>query len=86
MEMEEQNGEQEYSYDYLIYAENEGKAWEIARNHARTFYGNDDHPGRETEDNVFEFMHGCPVVAIKDLFETTESMFVQHMLCRNSLT
>ena len=56
MELEERNGEQEYSYDFLIYAKDEEEAWEIARNYARTFYGEDDYAGNETENNVFEFM------------------------------
>jgi len=86
MEMEEINGEQEYSYDYLIYAGNEEEAWEIAKSYARTFYGEDEYAGEEMENNVFEFMHGCISVAIKGLYETTKNMFIQHMLCRCTLT
>ena len=85
MELEERNGEQEYSYDFLIYAKDEEESWEIARNNARTFYGEDDYVGEETENNVFEFMHGCIIVEIKGLYETTKDMFVEHMLFRYTL-
>ncbi|MEN6319770.1 MAG: hypothetical protein ABFD82_13560 [Syntrophaceae bacterium] len=85
MELEEHNGEQEYSYDFLIYAKNEEEAWQIARNYARTFYGEDDFAGKEPDTNVFEFMYGCIIVEIKGLYETTKDIFMEHMLFRYTL-
>ena len=85
LELEEQNGEQEYSYDFLIYAKDEEEARVIAQNYAQTFYGEDDDAGKEIEDNVYEFLCGCIIVEIKGFYETTKELFIEHILTRYSI-
>jgi len=78
LQLEEINGEQEYSHDSLIVAENMKDAKEFARQHARTWY--DDETVKETEPGVFEFFHGCIIVRIMELSETTREKFIERLL------
>ena len=78
LRLEEINGEQEYSHDSLIVAENIKDAEEVARQHACTWY--DDAEVEETEPGVFEFFHGGIIVKIIDLTETTRETFVNRLL------
>ena len=78
LRLEEINGEQEYSHDSLVIAENMKDAEEFARQHARTWY--DDEDVEETEPGVFEFFHGCIIVKIVELSETTRENFVNRLL------
>ena len=78
LQLEEINGEQEYSHDTLIVAKNMRDAKRFAWKHARTWY--DDKDVEETEPGVFEFFHGCIIVKIMDLSETTRENFVGRLL------
>jgi hypothetical protein len=78
LRLEEINGEQEYSHDSLIVAENMKDAEGFAHQHARTWY--DDEDVEETEPGVFEFFHGCIIVRIMELAETTREKFVSRLL------
>jgi len=85
MRLEERNGEQEYSYNYLIRAKTEGEAWELARKMAASFYGEDEDGNPEGtivdgDDCVYEFPGLWIVVKIDDLSPTTKGEYVRRML------
>ncbi|MBN2569839.1 MAG: hypothetical protein JXB42_10465 [Deltaproteobacteria bacterium] len=77
--LEEINGEQEYTYDYLIETENLEQAIAIANKHAGTFYL--DKP-EEVCDGNYVFFGGAVCVEIKSVTETSKEDFVKDMLQR----
>jgi len=80
--LEEINGEQEYSYDYLIEAENHAEANEIAERHASSFY--DDEP--EIVDGSYVFFGGAITTEAVSVEETTKENFTERMLREATLT
>ena len=80
--LEEINGEQEYSYDYLIEAESLEEAEAIANTHAGTFYC--DEP-EEVYDESYAFFGGAICVEIGSITETTKEGFIKDMLRRATL-
>ena len=80
--LEEINGEQEYSYDYLIEAESLEEAESIANTHASTFYC--DEP-EEVHDGSYAFFGGAICVEIDSITETTKEGFIKDMLRRVTL-
>ena len=83
MELEERNGEQEYSYEYLIYAKDIYEAWEMAKEKARTWY--DDEDVELTETGEYEFFGGSLVARITEVCPMTEREFTEMMLNRYSI-
>ncbi len=81
-DLEEINGEQEYSYNYLIEAENHKEAIEIAERHAGSFY--DDRP--EIIDGSYVFFDGEITTKVGEVSETTKEDFVHDMLREVTLT
>ena len=75
--IEEINGEQEYSYDYLVNAENEREANRIAEELAESFYGDDN---VEKNGDYYEMFGGSIAVKVESLIPTTKSRFIKHML------
>lgn len=74
--LEEVNGEQEYSYDYLIESGCYEEAVEIAEIHASTFYGDD----AEKCDGSYVFFGGALCVEVRSVIETTKEAFIKSML------
>jgi len=80
--LEEINGEQEYSYDYLIEAASLSQAAEIAEAYAGSFYN--DKP--EIIDGGYIFFDGTIAVEVASVIETTKEDFVQNMLREKTIT
>lgn len=78
LRLEEINGEQEYYHDFLVIAKDRKEARKFARQHAHEWYADDN--VEEIETDVFEFFHGCIIVKIVDLSDTTREMFIDRML------
>ena len=79
--LEELNGEQEYTYDYLIEAGSQAEAEEIAEAYAGSFY--DDAPERIDGSYVF---FGTIVTEVLSVNETTKERFTSDMLQNVTLT
>jgi hypothetical protein len=87
MTLEERNGEQEYSYDYLIRADKAEEAWKIARRLAAGWYGEDEDGNPEGslvdgEDRVYEFPGTWILVSIDYFGRTKKGEFIEYMLNR----
>lgn len=77
-QLEERNGEQEYSYDYLIKAKSFVEAQARMELEASQFYGSD---GEKEGDGYFFESAGIYVEA-KCLAQTTKAQFIKDMLQR----
>jgi hypothetical protein len=80
-EIKELNGEQEYSFDYLIYAVTKSDAVVVAEGMARTWYSEDEDDVEEV-DGCYEFFGGLLIVSVVELKEMTEGEFVDRLLNR----
>lgn len=78
----ERNGEQEYGYDYLVYAETFETAQAKMNHCAEQWY---DDPDVKLVDDHYEFFGGCIFVTIDSGYECTEKEFVDGLLVRYSL-
>jgi len=79
--IKELNGEQEYSYDYLIEARNIAEANKRAETYAGKFYN--DKPYACDESYVF---FDTINVEVDSIIETTKEDFVKDLLRRYTLT
>jgi len=83
--IEERNGEQEYTYDYLVKAKDVEEARQKARRAARTWYGRPDgietHEGYE-EEPWFSFLGGAVMTQVQSVKETTKRSFTKTLLDR----
>jgi len=79
--LNEQNGEQEYSYDHIVEAENLNEAQKKAEIYASNFYGKADEmdENKELIEKTFWFFGGCIAVNISDLYETTKEKFLERI-------
>ena len=80
--LEEINGEQEYSYDYLVVAPSMKAAEQIAETQTRSFYS-DEHATKN--DGWFEFFGGSIAVRVFALTKTTKAAFVKRMTAARTL-
>jgi len=69
----EYNGEQEYSNNHILAAEDIDEAWQTAREYFSQWYDDGDEPDEhETDDpDRFEYCGGCIGLKIKGVGETT---------------
>jgi hypothetical protein len=72
----EYNGEQEYSYDFLIAAQTKEEADKKAIDYIQAFYSN----GKWIEPDLCEYDGGCITVRFDHLWKTTKNEFVNKML------
>lgn len=79
--VKEINGEQEYSYDYLVEAENLTEAKRIAAVFARRFYS--DTPVISDDGYIF---FDTIWVGVESLTETTKEKFIEDIICGLTLT
>lgn len=82
-ELEETNGEREYTYFHLIEADDLDKANRIAEHHASTFFGD---PNVELEGNAWFSCGGQFAVTITRLGATTKEEWLQKMYNRALIT
>ena len=75
--LEERNGEQEYSYQYLIHAKDKDEALEIAEDYAKTFY---DDEGVELDEDTYYFFGGEIAVTIDLLVEKSKEDFIDDIM------
>lgn len=81
-ELIEHNGEQEYSYDYIIEADNLKEAENILDGHAKTFYDDKD---VESDNEGYCFFGGALFVAIGTVHPTTKEEWLEEMFRQNLL-
>jgi hypothetical protein len=82
----ERNGEQEYSHDYLVYANTQKEADEMATEHARNWYDNTNELDPYDKDNdCFWFLGGCIAVTISPCSETDAEQFAIALADRYTL-
>ena len=82
--IEERNGEQEYTYDYITYAESIEEAETTADRIASKWYG-DDFEGEcdiEKDGEWYIFYNSCSVCAIRvySIGETTKEKWIEKMV------
>jgi len=76
----ERNGEQQYSYEYLIAALCEIEATEKAHSLVKQWYAD---PGVEKDgENCYAFFGGCLTVEIESVFEITLVEYLSQQLLR----
>ena len=78
----ERNGEQEYYYDYLIYAKDHEEAYQMADKYARNFYSDCD----EKEEEYYLFDGGGLACRIEILHEMSKEDFVNMVVGSQLLT
>lgn len=89
--LKERNGEQEYSYDHIIKAENLEKAEEIYDAYAKRFYDDADFETGEIEepekdsDGTYWFFGGAIGVEIEFISPTTKEKWMQDQFNMNLL-
>lgn len=79
--IKELNGEQEYSYDYLIEAKNFAEANKAAEAYAGKFYNDKPY----VCDGGYVFF-GTISVEVESIMETTKDNFIKDLLYRYTLT
>jgi hypothetical protein len=84
-QLEERNGEQEYTYDYLIKATSLEKAKERLILEAEQFYGSDAEKIDDGNDGFF-FFGGAIYVEVKSIGQTTKAQFIKNILHRYGIT
>jgi hypothetical protein len=87
MRLEERNGEQEYSYDYLIVADSYEEAWAVACDFASKWYGEDEDGNGlgvlvDGEDGTYEFCGGSIWVKVAALGEAYRAKFVADLISK----
>ena len=80
--LEEHNGEQEYTYTYLI----EAKDLDEAKTKWKQFCSEWYEDGKEIEENIFEFPYGAPMVINKGVWEVDREEFIQMLVNRYSIS
>ena len=80
--LEEHNGEQEYTYSYLIEAKNLREAKAKFKKFCSEWYGE----GQEIEEGIFEFGFGCPMVENKGVEEIDKDEFIRNLVGRYSIS
>lgn len=85
--LEELNGEQEYTYDHLLYAESQEVAQRMAHEYARTFYEDDGPDWTEVNDGslVYFFIGGAIAVEVGFVSITTKEEWQEWMFNRSLL-
>ena len=79
--LEENDGDHEHHYDYLIKEKSLEAARQRLRVEAESFYGSDvRRVGNESEGQVFEFFGGTIRVSADSIGQTTKAQFIKHML------
>ena len=89
LQFTEQNGEQQYTYDYIFKAENEEDAWDKAKEFLETWYSNYEGEEREWQDEdtlspYIEYEGGSLSARIEYINETTIEEFKTKMVERYS--
>lgn len=79
----EYNGEQEYTYHYLIEAQNKREAEKIAHHLLKDWYGDG---GKKEKDGTYTYGCGCPIVKPYGIYKTTKEAFIESLLRRWMLT
>jgi len=80
--LEEHNGEQEYSYSYLIEAEDFDEAEMKFKELCLEWYGE----GEETEEGVYEFGFSAPMVINKGVRKIDKDEFIRNLVERYSIS
>lgn len=80
----EQNGEQEYGYNYLVYAGDEEEADKIMKEFAQQWYDDPD-VVYDADNDRWEFFGGCIHVTINNDGEITPKDFAKELLNRYSI-
>jgi len=91
--LKEQNGEQEYSYDHIIEAENLEEAEKIYDMYAKDFYGDADERINfdgsveeiEKEDGGYYFFNDAIFVEVESIRPTTKEEWMQEQFDLNLL-
>lgn len=76
--IEEINGEQRYSYDYLVKASSFRKAQSLADNYAKSWYGESSHK----EDGWYMHLDGTIAVRVRYVVPVTVEEFLKEILTR----
>lgn len=80
--IEERNGEQEYTYDYLVKAKDMKEATEKARKAARGWYGKPDWTDNDGDEPYFSFLGGAIITQVDSVAETTKRAFTKRIVRR----
>jgi hypothetical protein len=83
--LEETNGEQEYTYHFLVYAKDKQEGNQVAVRHAKAFYSGNVEEIKDGDLSYFEFFGGQIVISIVSLEETTEKQYLEEVLARESI-